>query len=110
VLFVGRAQKTAVWRTRKRRNPETGKSYPWLVRDTAMVNHFYFYCVDVDFGPFFLKFCSYFPYTAKLCLNGHHWAQRQCDAAGIAYEALDNGFASCEDPAGLQQICDRLDA
>jgi hypothetical protein len=27
-------------------------------------------CVDEDFGPFFLKFCSYFPYTAKLCING----------------------------------------
>ncbi|MGH8903426.1 MAG: hypothetical protein ACRDYA_17580 [Egibacteraceae bacterium] len=71
VLFVGRAQeKATVWRTQKRRNPDTGKSYPWLVRDTAMVNHFSFYCVDGDFGPFFLEFCSYFPYTAKLCLNG----------------------------------------
>ena len=27
-----------------------------------MVNHYYFYCVDEDFGPFFLKFGSYFPY------------------------------------------------
>jgi hypothetical protein len=69
VLFVGRAQeKTRVFRTEKRRNPETGKSYPWIVSGTGMVNHFYFYCVDDDFGPFFLKFCSYFPYTAKLCL------------------------------------------
>jgi hypothetical protein len=24
--------------------------------------------VDRDFGPFFLKFCSYFPYNAKLWL------------------------------------------
>jgi hypothetical protein len=31
------------------------------VESTAMVNHYYFYCVDEDFGPFFLKFCSYFP-------------------------------------------------
>jgi hypothetical protein len=34
-----------------------------------MVNHFYFYCVDADFGPFFLKFCSYFPFNAKLYLH-----------------------------------------
>ena len=41
VLFVGRAQeKTVVWRTQKRRNADTGATYPWLVRDTAMVNHF----------------------------------------------------------------------
>ena len=71
VLFVGKAQeKTAVFRTEKRRNPTTGQAYPWLVRSTAMVNHFYFYAVDRDFGPFFLKFGTYFPYNAKLCLNG----------------------------------------
>src|SRR5215468_423398 len=51
VLFVGRAQeKTPVFRTEKRTNPTTGKKYPWIVRSTAMVNHYYFYCVDEDFG------------------------------------------------------------
>jgi hypothetical protein len=63
VLFVGRAQeKTWVWRTQGRRDAITGKSYAWLVKDTALVNHFYFYAIDEDFGPFFIKFCSYFPY------------------------------------------------
>ena len=75
-----------------------------------MVNHYYFYCVDSDFGPFFLKFCSYFPYNAKLCINGNEYAKRQLAKRGIAYEALDNGVLSCEDPAGLQRICDGLDA
>ncbi|MGH9917697.1 MAG: hypothetical protein ACRD6W_02310, partial [Nitrososphaerales archaeon] len=69
VLFVGKAQeKTMAYRTEKRRNPETGRPYPWIVRATVLVNHYYFYCVDKDFGPFFIKFCSYFPYGAKLCL------------------------------------------
>ena len=40
------------------------------------VNHYYFYCVDEDFGPFFLKFCSYFPYNAKLCINGNEYLKR----------------------------------
>ena len=76
VLFVGRAQEKArVFRTQKRRNPVTGKEYLWLTRATLQVNYFYFYCVDEDFGPFFIKFCSYFPYGAKLCINGNHWAQ-----------------------------------
>jgi hypothetical protein len=111
VLFVGRAQeKTAVFRTEKRRNPATGASYPWLVRRTAVVNHFYVYAVDADFGPFFVKFCTYFPYNAKVCCNGHEWAKRQASKAGIGFEALDNGFASCEDPAALKRICDRLSA
>jgi hypothetical protein len=111
VLFVGRAQeKTPVFRTEKRRNPVTGASYAWIVRSTAMVNHFYVYAVDADFGPFFLKFATYFPYNAKLCINGNEWAKRQAAKAGIAFEALDNGFAACADPVGLQQLCDTLDA
>lgn len=111
VLFVGRAQeKTRVFRTEKRRNPVTGASYPWIVSSTGVVNQFYLYCVDTDFGPFFLKFSSYFPYTAKLCINGNEWAKRQAIKAGIGFTALDNGFAACDDPAGLQRICDRLSA
>ena len=64
-------------RTERRRSRHTGGTYPWIVESTAMVNHYYFYCVDEDFGPFFLKFCSYFPYNAKLCINGHEYLKRQ---------------------------------
>jgi len=63
---------------------------------------------DRAIGPFFLKFCSYFPYNAKLCINGNEWAKRQAAKAGIGFDALDNGFASCQDPAQLQQFCNRL--
>jgi hypothetical protein len=109
ILFVGRAQeKTNVFRTQKRRNPVTGKTYPWLVADTAMVNHFYFYGFDEDFGPFFIKFATYFPYTAKVCINGHEWAKQQATKAAIGFEALDNGFLSCDDPDLLQRICHSL--
>ena len=111
VLFVGKAQeKASVFRTERRRNPNTGASYAWLYRSTAMVNQYYFYALDRDFGPFFLKFCSYFPYNAKLCINGHEYAKRQLEQRGIEYEALDNGILSCEDPAALQRIGDQLSA
>src|SRR5206468_4330720 len=111
VVFVGRAQeKTPVFRTEKRHNPSTGRPYPWLVRSTAMVNHFYVYAVDRDFGPFFLKFGTYFPYTAKLCLNGHEYVKRQLAQRGIAFEALDNGIRSCAEPRRLQALCDGLSA
>jgi hypothetical protein len=110
-VFVGRAQeKTPVLRTEKRRNPTTGQAYPWLVRSTAMVNHFYFYAVDRDFGPFFLTFGPYFPYNAKLCLNGHEYVKRQLAQRGIAYEALDNGILSCAAPRRVQALCDGLSA
>ncbi|MFQ5700192.1 MAG: hypothetical protein ACE5IL_18160 [Myxococcota bacterium] len=111
VVFIGKAQeKMRVVRTEKRRNPDTGQTYPWLVMSTAMVNQYYFYCVDRDFGPFFIKIGSYFPYNGKLLLNGHEYAKRQLDRNGIRYEALDNGIRSCENPRRLQRICDGLSA
>src|ERR1700687_3822086 len=111
VVFIGKAQeKTPVFRTEKRRNPQTGRTYPWIVRSTAMVNHFYFYAVDEDFGPFFLKFGTYFPYNAKLCINGHEYVKRQLAKEGIAFEALDNGVLTCADPKLMQRVCDELSA
>lgn len=111
ILFVGKAQeKCRVYRTEKRRNPRTGAVYAWIVKSSALVNHYYFYCVDRDFGLLFLKFCSYFPYNGKLCLNGHEYAKRQLEREGIAYEALDNGVLSCARPRRLQAICNGLSA
>src|ERR1700741_3647807 len=111
IVFVGKAQEnTPVFRTERRRNPKTGQPYPWIVRRSAMVNNYYVYAVDRDFGPFFLKFCSYFPFNAKLCLNGHEYAKRQLTQKGIAFEALDNGILKCTNPKRLQAICDGLSA
>jgi hypothetical protein len=111
VVFVGKAQEnTPVFRTERRRSPKTGRPYPWIVRRSAMVNNYYIYAVDRDFGPFFLKFCSYFPFNAKLCLNGHEYAKRQLAQEGIAFEALDNGILKCADPERLQTICNGLSA
>ena len=108
VLFIGRAQeKVPLFRTRKRRRAD-GSSYPWIAAETGVVNQYYCYCVDEDFGPFFLKFCSYFPFNAKLCINGNEWAKRQAARAGIGFTPLDNGFAAVDDPAALQAICDAL--
>src|SRR5450432_715869 len=110
VLFLGKAQEKAnVFRTEKRTAPN-GKKYAWIVKSSVPVNQCYFYCIDEDFGPFFLKFCTYFPYNAKLCLNGHEYVKRQLAKEGIAFEPLDNGILSCADPKRLQQICDGLSA
>ena len=111
VVFIGEAQeKCTVYRTERRRNRTTGRNYAWIVKSTALVNQYYFYCVDRDFGPFFLKFCSYFPYNAKLCLNGHEYLKCQLERRGISYRALDNGMLACENPKRLQALADGLDA
>ncbi len=110
VLFLGKAQeKVSVFRTEKRTDA-AGKKYPWIIKSTAMVNQLYFYCMDEDFGPFFLKFCTYFPYNAKLCINGHEYVKRQLAKEKITFAALDNGILSCANPKRLQELCDGLSA
>jgi len=111
VLYVGVAQeKQRVFRTVRRRNPVTGATYPWLVPATAVVNQFYFYCVDEEFGPVCAKFSGYFPYTGRLILNGNEYAKRQAAKAGIGFVPLDNAFAAVDDVTAVQAICDGLDA
>jgi hypothetical protein len=47
------------------------------------VTVYYFYVLDGDFGPGFIKLCSYFPYPAKVWLNGHEWAKRQAPRPAV---------------------------
>lgn len=75
-------------------------------KEERRVGVYYFYICDPDFGPGFIKICTYFPYPAKVWLNGHEWAKRQADMAGVDYTALSNGFAACPQPDRLQAICD----
>ena len=77
-------------------------------RERRRVGVYYFYIVDPDFGPGFIKICTYFPYPARVWLNGHEWSKRQADHAGIAYRALSNGFGACPEPERLQAVCDSL--
>jgi hypothetical protein len=107
VVLIGVAQERAkAWRaTKEVRGGYVHFTWRWT---SVAVNHYYVYFIDPEWGPGFLKICGYAPYTMKLCLNGHEWAKRQLTEQGIRFEALDNGFRSCADPAALQAICDRL--
>ena len=64
---------------------------------------YYFYLWDEDFGPAFIKICAYFPYPAKIRINGHEWAKRQALHAGIGFTELSIGFAATGDPAGRRR-------
>ena len=110
VVFIGIAQEKArVPRTIRKGFGEGEGTIPWIDYTTAMVKHYYFYCVDEDFGAFFIKFCSYFPYTGKLCINGHEYLNGQLARRGIEFEALDNGLLRCADPAAAQRIAEAFD-
>lgn len=107
VVFIGVAQERAqsFKSTKAQRGPVV--SFEWS-RQAVRVNHYYFYLQDADFGPAFIKVCSYVPYAIKVYLNGHEWVKQQLRKAGIAFEALDNGFLSCEQPERLQALADQL--
>jgi len=110
VVLIGIAQEKAlVWRSWKAKGQQRA-AHPHMEwgRQMAFVNHFYFYLWDPEWGAAFWKTNAYAPYPIWIWLNGHSWAQRQCQKLGIAYRSLDNGFGSCADPKRLQRICDRL--
>jgi hypothetical protein len=112
VVLIGIAQeKASAWRSWKKKGQEKAR-HPHMEwgRQMAFINHFYFYLWDPEWGPAFWKTNAYAPFPIWLWLNGHSWAQRQLDKAGIAFEALDNGFSWCAEPAALQRICNRLGA
>jgi hypothetical protein len=92
----------------RNRAKEAGRYNYEFFREERRVGVYYFYILDPDFGPAFIKICTYFPYPVKVWLNGHEWAKHQADREGVVYRPLANGFAACEDPSGLQAICDRL--
>jgi hypothetical protein len=103
VLFIGRAQeKNTVFGTEKRRSAD-GRACPWIVRPTSVVNQFFAHCVDEDFGAFFLKFSSCFPYGARLLVNGHHYAQAQAAKAGSGSPRWTTGSL----PATMCPLCRR---
>jgi hypothetical protein len=108
VAAVGVSQEfQRVWSAYQRDTNTAAPQYTFAKADRR-VTCYYFYLWDEDFGSAFIKVCAYFPYPAKIWVNGHEWAKRQALRAGIGFTELSNGFASCDDPAALQEICDRL--
>ena len=114
LVLVGKAQeRTSVWRgyvddTHVGHRP----NHPHITwsRQSGVPDHWYFYFADPEWGPAFLKICTYAPYPLWACANGHEWAKCQLAKAGIGYEALDNGLRSVEDPAAAKRICASLGA
>jgi hypothetical protein len=60
--------KSRVFRTEGRRRPKSGQRFAWITTSTSMINY-YCYAVGEDFGPFFLKFGSNFPYMPSARSN-----------------------------------------
>ena len=83
VVLIGIAQeKASVWRSWTRRGTEGWRRplQEWG-RQMAMINHFYFYVWDPEWGPAFWKTNAYAPYPVWICLNGHVRHEGSCDRA-----------------------------
>ena len=111
VVAIGVAQEfqsVMVGYQRERPAGSGGAPHFGFQKSDRRVTVYYFYIWDSEFGPGFIKICSYFPYPAKVWLNGHEWSKQQAKLEGVGFTELANGFASCAEAARLQAICDRL--
>jgi len=107
VVFIGVAQEKA-YAFSARRLPGKRALFEFTRNKSVIPNYYYFYLDDAEWGESFLKVCSYAPWGLKLYLNGHEWLKRQLAKEGIGFEALDNGFLSCQNPQRLQALADEL--
>jgi len=86
-----------------------GKDERWhLEYKRRWVIQYNFYLVDRDWGRMFVRLSPYFPFSARLCLNQHHWLANRLAVEGIPVRQCGNAFLSCSDPARLQALADSL--
>jgi hypothetical protein len=97
---------------KSRENARVAVSFPRQGNHVELCNRFvqqyYFYLQDRDFGRMFLRVCPYFPFSARVCLNGHEWLACRLREEGIAFEQCANAFRTCADPTRLQELADQF--
>ena len=67
-----------------------------------------FYINDRDWGRMFVRICPHFPFSARICLNQHHWLANRMRENGIQFKQCSNAFLKCAAPERLQQLADSL--
>jgi hypothetical protein len=82
---------------------------PHLEYKQRWVNHFNFYLNDA-LGPNVRPQCPYFPFSARVCLNQHHWLAIRMSEEGIDFQQNTNAFLKCGNPSRLQELADSLTA
>jgi hypothetical protein len=86
-----------------------GKEDRWhLQYARRWVIQYNFYLLDREWGRMFVRLCPYFPFSARVCLNQHHWLANRLRAENIPFRQCGNAFLTCSDPTRLQQLADAL--
>ena len=89
---------------------DKGNDSPHLEYKQRWVNQFNFYVNDARWGRMFVRTCPYFPFSARVCLNQHHWLAIRMREESIDYQQGTNAFLRCGNPARLQELADSLSA
>src|SRR5262249_40909239 len=67
-----------------------------------------FYINDRQWGRMFIRLCPYLPFSARVCLNQHHWLAIKMREEGIAFKQCSNAFVRCAKPERLKELADSL--
>jgi hypothetical protein len=54
--------------------------------------------------------CPYHPFSARICLNQHHWLANRMHEDGIGLKQCANAFLNCATAKRLQELADSLTA
>jgi hypothetical protein len=85
------------------------KSNRWHLQiATRWVVQYNFYINDRRWGRMFVRICPYLPFSARVCLNQHHWLANRMREEGIDFKQCANAFTRCSTPERLQQLADSL--
>ncbi len=74
------------------------------------VTQYNFYLNDARWGRMFVRVCPYFPFTARVCLNQHHWLANRMREEKIDFQQCSNAFLKWGSPKRLQELADSLTA
>jgi hypothetical protein len=86
-----------------------GKDDRWhLEYARRWVKQYNFYLLDREWGRMFVRVCPYFPFSARVCLNQHHWLANRLETEHISFRQCGNAFLTCGDPTRLQALADGL--
>jgi hypothetical protein len=73
----------------------------WVVQYNVYIN-------DSRWGRMFVRMCPYLPFSARVCLNQHHWLANRMREEGINFHQCGNAFLTCAAPERLQELADAL--
>src|SRR5438045_6116997 len=69
-----------------------------------------FYTNDRRWGRMFVRMCPYLPFSARVCLNQHHWLASRMHEEKLDFQQCSNAFLRCSTPQRLQELADTLTA